>query len=447
MQARISFVVVVAALLALGFVIPYTVARELPLDPVAVESQAAEAVRHDPPLPAAGACLAGKQPGIPDAVLYFWDFEGNNGGFIGTLDWVWGTYAWSGATCNYTPSPPPAAHSGTDMWGTRLNDCYQDLGNNSGFGTCVNGNPADDSILSFTVDLTAVTGPVEMSWWEWFDLFLEWDWGEVYVNGQVVFQHCGGSYTPPTVWVQQTVDLTPFAGGVANVEIHMMASTVVDRAGWFVDDVMVYTLGGGLEGRVTDVETGSVDPTCTRALVHVEPGGLTIPADLDGYYAAALAAGTYTVTATAPGYSAETAVVTVTTDVTTTQDFALRRPVVDVDPLGFDVDLVAGQAVTLPLTVANLGHLELSWSVEEQLPPTLMVDLPWVGADPISGTVPPQNHTDIDVTFTCTQTGDYTGTLLLTANDPCAHHIPVPLALHCKRPVYYIYIPLISKNP
>ncbi len=80
-----------------------------------------------------------------------------------------------------------------------------------------------------------------MSWWEWNDLFMDWDWGEVYVNGQVVFQHCGGGYVAPTAWVQQVVDLTPYIGGPVNVEIHMMASTVVNYAGWFIDDVMVYT--------------------------------------------------------------------------------------------------------------------------------------------------------------------------------------------------------------
>ena len=785
MQARISSILIVAALLTLGLMIPFTAAQEPPSDPVTAELRAAEAFLDILPLPAAGACSAGKQPGIPEDVLYFWDFEGSNGGFVGSLDWIWGTYAWSGTTCDSSNYPPPAAYSGTGMWGTRLNDCYQNRGNNTGYGTCANGNPADDSILSFSVDLTAVTGPVEMSWWEWYDLFSNWDWGEVYVNGSVVFQHCEASFVQPTAWVQQIVDLTPYIGGVANVQIHMMASSVVNHSGWFIDDVSVYTvaadpdievtappleavlcpeqtatlelticnLGGQpldwaltevltaklsgftaapsaagtrpvelkldaapgpggsvpagllapdapvalalddgssenyiglndgtygfqflwlnrftpnpadfpfslnqisvvlgatgvtvgdpidlvvyqdtdsdgdpgnavwlatypvtvqyndgvtwndyplatplalagpgdvligvinryqvsgvdpsdfpaaldqgatqqrswvgawsadppvppvlppdagglwglidayfpgnwmvrgygetqasdipwltevptngvlmpsecvtvevtfdshsmapgdyygslvihsndpdepqitlpvtmtvldcacrLEGYVTDVETGSVDPPCTRALVHVEPGNLDIPADLDGYYVTTLAAGTYTVTATAPGYSVETAVVSVTTGVTTTQDFALRRPVVDVDPLTLVVDLADGQSATLPLTVASLGHLGLSWSLEEQLPPAHLADLPWVSADPVSGTIPPQNHTDVDVTFTCFEIGDYEGTLLFTTNDPCAYHVPVSLALHC-RSVYYVYLPIALRNP
>ena len=782
MKARISLAVVVVALLTLSLVIPYTAAQETAVDPVTAELQAAEAAGHNPLLAAAGTGPASRQAGIPDAILYSWDFEGSNGGFVGTLDWVWGTYNWNGVGCYGTTHTPAAAHSGTDMWGTSLNTCYQNLGNNSGYNTCVNGNPADDSILSFGFDLTGVADPVEMSWWEWNDLFMDWDWGEVYVNGQVVFQHCGGGYVAPTAWVQQVVDLTPYIGGPVNVEIHMMASTVVNYAGWFIDDVMVYTTepdpdivvtappleaelcpdtttvltfticnaGGGtldwalsealpvklsgpaarpaaagarpvelkleavsgpgvaanppvidapvslalddggaenyiglndstygfqflwlnrftpaagdfpfnltqisvimgstgvavgdpidlvvyqdtdgdadptnaawlatypvtvqhndgatwndyllavplalagpgdvligvinryqasgvdpsdfpaaldqtatqgrswvaawsadpptppvlppdgmwgtidsfgfpgnwtvrgygesaaadipwlseapitgtltagqcvtvevtfdsqsmaagdyygsllissndpdeplvtlpvtmtvldctgwLEGAITDVETGGADPTCTPATVHVEPGGLDIPADADGWYETALAAGTYTVSASAPGYSVETAVVSVVAGMTTTQDLALRRAVVHVHPAGFDVDLTAGEAVTLPLTVANVGHLPLHWVIVELPPPALMADLPWVSVEPMSGTVPPEHSIDIDVTFTCTQTGEYSGVLQLRHSDPCPPNINIPLMLHCAEPVYRVYLPIVLRN-
>ena len=174
-----------------------------------------------------------------EGISYLWDFEADNGGFTGTLDWEWGTYAWIGATCFGTNNPPPSAHSGGSMWGTVLNDCYANRGNNSGYNTCINDNPTDDSILSFTLDLTGVTGQVELSWWEWYDLFMDWDWAEVYVNGEVVFHHCGGGYVVPTEWQQQVVDLTPYTGGLATIEFHMMASTVVNYAGWYIDDVMI----------------------------------------------------------------------------------------------------------------------------------------------------------------------------------------------------------------
>ncbi|MEN8164081.1 MAG: hypothetical protein ABFS37_08125 [Acidobacteriota bacterium] len=124
------------------------------------------------------------------------------------------------------------------MWAPVLNGCYNGLGNNSGYDTCVNGNTADDSVLSFTVDLTGLT-EAWLYWWEWPDVYVPWDWAEVYVNGAVVFQHCGGSYVAPTEWVQQEVDISSFVGGVATIEFHMMASTVVNYAGWYIDDLLV----------------------------------------------------------------------------------------------------------------------------------------------------------------------------------------------------------------
>jgi len=173
------------------------------------------------------------------AVIYFSDFESDNGGMTGTLDWEWGVYSWVGDNCyNENNVPPPSAHSGTGMWGTKLNQCYSDLGNNSGFDTCVNGNTDDDSILSFTVDLTEIAG-AQLIWWEWYDLYGTWDWAEVYANDEVVFQKCGVGWVAPTSWVKQVVDLTPFAGGVVTIEFHMMASSVVNFSGWFIDDVEV----------------------------------------------------------------------------------------------------------------------------------------------------------------------------------------------------------------
>jgi len=178
-------------------------------------------------------------PRAPEAIIYSSSFDADNGGLTGSLDWEWGAvYAWTGAGCDSTNYPPPAAHSGTGMWGTVLNGCYANLGNNAGYDSCANSNPADDSILTLTVDLTDYTDAT-LSWWEWYDLFSNWDWAEVYANGSPVFQHCEGSFTAPTAWVQQTANLTPFVGGTVTLEFHMMASSVVNHAGWYLDDLLI----------------------------------------------------------------------------------------------------------------------------------------------------------------------------------------------------------------
>ena len=170
------------------------------------------------------------------------NFDSDNGGLTPTVDWEWGAaYAWTGANCTGTFVNPTAAHSGTGMWGTVLNGCYHNLGNNQGSGsggTCNNTNTADDSILTLTVDLTTFA-TASLTFWEWFDVFTYFDWTEVRINGTSALLHCEPSYVAPSAWVQRTVDLMPYVGGVATIEWHMMASTVVDRSGWYIDDVLV----------------------------------------------------------------------------------------------------------------------------------------------------------------------------------------------------------------
>jgi len=179
-------------------------------------------------------------PSGPDVLFFAEDFNVTDGGLVGTRDWEWGNaFSFTGASCDGSNAPPPAPYSGDGMWGTVLNDCYNNLGNNTGYDSCNNTNTADDSILSFQVDLT-MTGSGQLCWWEWPDIYLPWDWGQVYANGTVIFEHCGGSYTAPTVWVRQCVDLSSFGGSLVDIEFHMMASTVVNYSGWYIDDLEVF---------------------------------------------------------------------------------------------------------------------------------------------------------------------------------------------------------------
>lgn len=193
-------------------------------------------------------CQMAPQVSVPRAgsIIFYTDFEANNGGLTSSLDWEWGSYLWIGSNCyNTSFVQPPAAYSGLHMWGTVLNNCYSDLGNNAGYSACSNTNPADDSILSFSVDLTNYSS-AGLIWWEWYDLFSNFDWAEVYANGVPVFSHCEPTYTAPTAWQRQIVDLTPYTGGAVTIEFHMMASTVVNYAGWYIDDLKVIGIGGYL---------------------------------------------------------------------------------------------------------------------------------------------------------------------------------------------------------
>jgi hypothetical protein len=238
MRMRYGFVVLgIMAVMVPGW-LPAQDAAGVP-DEVAAELAAVAAWDASPVY---GSSPSAVPPREPDATVFFSDFESDNGGLVGTLDWEWGTaYAWNGVGCyNTSFHEPSAPYSGVGMWATVLNTCYNNLGNNQGAasGTCSNTAPADDSILTLTVDLTGYTAAT-LTWYEWNDVFSYFDWTEVRVNGGSVSTYCPSGYTAPTVWVQQLVDLTPYVGGVVTVQWHFMASTVVNYAGWYIDDVLV----------------------------------------------------------------------------------------------------------------------------------------------------------------------------------------------------------------
>jgi hypothetical protein len=78
-----------------------------------------------------------------------------------------------------------------------------------------------------------------------------------------------------------------------------------------------------------------------------------------------LAAGEYTATAAASGYLTGTAQVTIAAGLTTTQNFDLYRPAIEVAPPALTVAALPEFPVTLPLTLTNAGHLPLHVQIVE----------------------------------------------------------------------------------
>ncbi len=165
-----------------------------------------------------------------------WDFETSCQGLAATLDWECGTYVpfTSGTNCDSTVRAPTAAHSGTGMWGTKLNDCYSPSGNNS--ASCANANTTDDSTLAFKVALPGGWTSASMSYWSFDEYFTSFDWAEIRINGAVVWQNCA-TYT--NTWTQRTVDLSAYVGQTVTIEFYFMASTVINYAGWYIDDLVI----------------------------------------------------------------------------------------------------------------------------------------------------------------------------------------------------------------
>ncbi|MBW6515296.1 MAG: carboxypeptidase regulatory-like domain-containing protein [Candidatus Cloacimonetes bacterium] len=173
---------------------------------------------------------------------YFSDFENDDGGWEATADWhPVGDWEWAN---NYdvnnwynsgsdTATPPPFAYSGTGLWGTVI---FTNHTNSGGF-----------SYLSQTFDFTTFTDAT-MIFWSWNDSFGNFDYGQVRVNGQIVWGPAW-DYTN-TQWQEVVIDLSAF-DGLSEVEIvfEHYATTVVNYAGWYIDDVYI---GSEPQGRRAD---------------------------------------------------------------------------------------------------------------------------------------------------------------------------------------------------
>lgn len=177
---------------------------------------------------------------------FTWDFESSCMGLSATKDWQCGQLAFvKGTNCGtYTPVPPTGGASGTGkgMWGTKLNDCYSNLGNNDGANssTCSNTKPADDSILSFKVTLPSTWTTATLTYYEYVDVNGYFDWMEVRVDSTSVKAYCNPSKaTSSTTWVKQTINLSSYVGKTITIAFHLMASTVVSYSGWYLDDMSV----------------------------------------------------------------------------------------------------------------------------------------------------------------------------------------------------------------
>jgi len=157
----------------------------------------------------------------------FYDFEIYDGGWIATADWdPVGDWAWTNEydVNNYTGlnNPPPTAHSGTGLWATVPNGDYTNSGGYSHLTKTVDFDDIEDAFMSF---------------WFWSDIYGSWDYCDVSVNGDILLTI--DTY-PGTAWEFAELDLSAY-DGFSDVEIvfEFYATTVVNRAGLYIDDVEI----------------------------------------------------------------------------------------------------------------------------------------------------------------------------------------------------------------
>jgi uncharacterized repeat protein (TIGR01451 family) len=102
------------------------------------------------------------------------------------------------------------------------------------------------------------------------------------------------------------------------------------------------------------------------------------------------------------------------------------RPVIGVSPSALTAALRAGGTTSRALAISNGGKADLVWSLVEES----AVD--WLGATPLSGTVPALDSAAVVVTFTAPSSmteAIYTTALRISSNDPDWPEVVVPVTL------------------
>lgn len=170
---------------------------------------------------------------------YAWDFEADDGGFSATgPDWEWGA----------PTSGPGEAYSGDNVWATKIAADYSASSNSR-------------------LDLPALTVPTShsaavLSWWQWYYIETNYDGGNVKistdggatwtilypdigytgvasgVNAGIPGEPCFTGYTR-NYWHKATVNLTPYIGQTVIIRFHFGSDSIINRAGWFIDDVRI----------------------------------------------------------------------------------------------------------------------------------------------------------------------------------------------------------------
>lgn len=204
-------------------------------------------------------------PGTTAVTVYFSDFEADDGGLVADplTDWEHGEIpvVITGSNCDSSPESPGGAYSGTNGWATNLDDCY------------MNQQPSAFNTVDLVVDLSDpdfVSAELSMS--HWFEVFTNFDYLVITANGAEIYRN--DTTENSNGWLTLRTSLTPFLGQASvTLSFKLWATTVVNRAGWYIDDVRVTAcVTDGTIG-IAEVDGAGfrVWPVPATEVLHVEP--------------------------------------------------------------------------------------------------------------------------------------------------------------------------------
>jgi hypothetical protein len=167
--------------------------------------------------------------------FFAWDFEANDGGLTAAgPDWEWGPPTWG----------PDSAHSGDNVWATKLGSDYS--------------SPTNSTLDTPPLMVPSSNPYAMLSFWQWYYAESSYDGGNVKIStdggstwtiltpdigytgtssalgGEPVFTGYTHQY-----WHQATFDLTPYQGQTVIIRWHFGSDSYVDYAGWYIDDVRI----------------------------------------------------------------------------------------------------------------------------------------------------------------------------------------------------------------
>lgn len=174
---------------------------------------------------------------------YAWDFEAHDGGFTAAgPDWEWGD----------PTSGPIDAHSGVNLWATKLGGNYS-YSSNSKLETPVVKIPSSHTYA-------------RMTYWQWYAIEKDYDGGNLKIstdggstwtiltpdigyngtakttNAGIPGEPCFTQTATGNFWHRVSVDLTPYKGMTAIIRFHFGSDASLNYAGWYVDDVRVESI-------------------------------------------------------------------------------------------------------------------------------------------------------------------------------------------------------------
>jgi hypothetical protein len=114
--------------------------------------------------------------------------------------------------------------------------------------------------LTLEFDFSGVNGPIEISYWTWYDIEKDWDYLHVAASTdgqawQLLTTPSGTDYNPTGAsfgwsytgqssgWIQEQVDLSQFAGQKVQLRFEYITDAAVNGEGFLLDDVRIDAIG------------------------------------------------------------------------------------------------------------------------------------------------------------------------------------------------------------